>query len=67
MADINQLKPTHMIHFKPATQTVSNQVAPAVKKQPVFLIKKYKVNPDGTIALSASATWDFDKPNVVGE
>jgi len=56
-----------MIHFKPATQTVSNQVAPAVKKQPVFLIKKYKVNPDGTIALSASATWDFDKPNVVGE
>ena len=58
---------TVMIHYKPAPITTVEPKGVPVNKKPVFLIKKYKVNPDGTIALSASATWDFDKPNGEGE
>lgn len=52
-----------MIHYKPAPiKTVEPKGVP-VNKKPVYLVKKHRINPDGTVALELEFTWDTDKMN----
>lgn len=54
-----------MLYYKPTPQpAVEPSGVPAKKKkEPVHLVKKYRVNPDGTITMELSFTWDSDKLN----
>ena len=43
-------------------ETLTVEITPVTKKQPVVLKKKYKVHPDGTVSpIEDHLNWDFDK------
>lgn len=57
-----------MLYFKPTPVKAVVATAPAQKKEPVQIKKRYRVHSDGTISpIEDVLDWDFDKPNRAGE
>jgi len=50
-----------MLNYK---ESLTVEITPVAKKQPVVLKKKYRVHPDGTVSpIEEHLDWDFDKMN----